>query len=542
MAEDVFSSVRELQAEIALVRGALDVLDEAIIVADETKRIVAWNRAAARLIGLPVDAPAGAWVEAFGIFLPDERTPCPTHDVPLLRALSGERVDDVLLYVKNPRAPQGIHVVVSARPIVGEGGRVRGGVVTFQDASAAQVAAAAVDHAEARLRAIVANTPSVAIEGYDAEGRVLYWNRAAERLFGWSEVEAVGKTLDAVMLDEASTRTFVETLAEIGRTGKPSGPTEWSCHRKDGREVWVYSTIFSIPTITGACEFVCMDVDVTPLKLAENRIREQAERLEAQAIGNATRFHEAMEAISARDDFLAIASHELRTPLTPLKLQLERLVRDARAGVHQERMGPALEVAYRQAVRLAALIDRLLDVSRITAGRLDLCLEEVDLSALVQDVVTRFGREAEEAGCSITFQHDKPVLGTWDRLRIEQVVTNLLGNAIKYGRGEPIEIALEADEAAARLTVRDHGVGIAPEDQGKIFERFERAVSNQSFGGLGLGLWIVRQIVEAHGGSVRVESVQGEGSTFRVELPRWGRAPSESRGAAPSPGETTRGG
>ncbi|MDC3953096.1 sensor histidine kinase [Polyangium jinanense] len=531
MTEHAFSSIHDFTAEaVLLLRSALDVLDEAIIMADQTGRIVAWNKTAARLIGLPVDASPEAWNEAFGIFLPDERTPCPAEAVPLWRALQGERVDDVELYVKNPRMPQGVHVFVSARPIPGEQGRVRGGIVVFQDATFPRLAQVARRHGETRLRAIVANTPNVAIEGYDMQGRVLYWNRAAERLFGWSEEEVVGKTLDGMMLDTPSTQKFVETLEEIARTGKPNGPNEWSCHRKDGSEVWVYSTIFAIPTIAGACEFVCMDVDVTPLKLAEDRIREQAKQMEAQAIGNANLFHEALQAISARDDFLAVASHELRTPLTPLKLQLERLVRDARAGVSQERMAPALEVAYRQVGRLAALIDRLLDVSRITAGKLDLCLDEVDLCALVHDVVTRFGREAEDAGCLVAFHHDKPIWGTWDRLRIEQVVTNLLGNALKYGRGKPIEIELEADEGTARLTVRDHGVGIAPEDQGKIFERFERAVSNQSFGGLGLGLWIVRQIVETHGGTVRVESAPGVGSTFRVELPRRGKSLDESHG------------
>ncbi|MDI1436674.1 sensor histidine kinase [Polyangium sorediatum] len=518
------------QAESALLRGALDVLDDAIVVVDPTGKFVSWNRTAARLVGVPVDASPEAWTEAFGVFFPDERTPCPTESIPLWRALQGERVEDVELYVKNPRAPQGIHVLASARPILGEQGRVRGGVVVFRDVTLAKVAKAALGHAEARMRAIVSNTPNIAIEGYDLQGRVLYWNRAAERLFGWSEDEVVGKTLDGMMLDTPSTAKFVETLEEIARTGMPNGPNEWSCYRKDGSQVWVYSTIFSIPTITGACEFVCMDVDVTPLKHAENRIREQAQRMEAQATDNANLFHEALEAISARDDFLAVASHELRTPLTPLKLQLERLVRDARAGAHQERLAPALEVAYRQVGRLAALIDRLLDVSRITAGKLDLCLDEIDLCALVHDVVTRFGREIEDAGCQLSFPHDKPILGTWDRLRLEQVVTNLLGNATKYGRGKPIEIGLEADEGTVHLTVRDHGVGIAPEDQGKIFERFERAVTNQSFGGLGLGLWIVRQIVETHGGAVRVESAPGKGSTFQVELPRWRRTLDESQG------------
>ena len=138
----------------------------------------------------------------------------------------------------------------------------------------------------------------------------------------------------------------------------------------------------------------------------------------------------------------------------------------------------------------------------------------------VRDVVGRFEEELRQAGCSVTVRGSDPRSGQWDRSRLDQVVTNLLSNAIKYGSGQPIEITLDGDERTARLEVRDHGIGILTDRLPHIFERFERAVSERHYGGLGLGLWIVRQIVDAFGGSVRALSAPGEGSTFIMELPR----------------------
>ncbi|MGZ3459899.1 MAG: sensor histidine kinase, partial [Archangium sp.] len=171
--------------------------------------------------------------------------------------------------------------------------------------------------------------------------------------------------------------------------------------------------------------------------------------------------------------------------------------------------------------RLGALVDELLDAGRITAGRLKLEREEVDLATLARDAVGRMSEALARTGSEVKLVADAQVVGRWDRVRLEQVVGNLLSNAAKYGRGQPVEVRVEAGhDGRARLVVKDHGIGIAPEDQARIFERFERAVNGRQFHGLGLGLWISREIVESHGGHIQVQSAPGEGSTFTVELPR----------------------
>jgi signal transduction histidine kinase len=225
------------------------------------------------------------------------------------------------------------------------------------------------------------------------------------------------------------------------------------------------------------------------------------------------------DAIRLRDEFLSIASHELRTPLTPLRLQLQSTLKCLDKGECAEaELRPRLELALRQTVRLGTLVSDLLEVSRITSGRLTLQREEMDLAESVRDVAERHEPEARNTGTTVQVQAER-VVGRWDRLRIEQVIANLLVNAIKYGGGQPVRLTVERADGAAKLTVRDEGIGISNEDQERIFDRFERAVSARSYGGMGLGLYIAQQIVDAHGGRIQVRSARGQGSTFTVDLP-----------------------
>ncbi|WP_437945074.1 AAA family ATPase [Sorangium sp. So ce296] len=256
---------------------------------------------------------------------------------------------------------------------------------------------------------------------------------------------------------------------------------------------------------------------------ADLRLAEELGYRAALALDNVRLFADAQEAIARRDEFLVVASHELKTPLTSLQLQTQRvellLRRHQRAELTPERIEGALRVFHRQLARLGHLVNELLDVTTLNAGRLTLARAPVGLAELIRDVIERLSQQLADAGCRTELDLDEPVIGRWDPSRVEQVVLNLLSNAMKYGSGGPIHVSMRQREGRAMLAVRDHGIGIAEADQARIFERFERAVSVCNFGGLGLGLYIARCIVSAHGGSIRVESQPGAGATFIVELP-----------------------
>lgn len=235
-----------------------------------------------------------------------------------------------------------------------------------------------------------------------------------------------------------------------------------------------------------------------------------------QGMERARLYERALEAIRARDDFLSVAGHELRTPLGALVLQTEFMLSATEPfAAVRERSVPVL----RSVRRLAKLADELLDVARIRGGRLRLELEPVDLGALVREVAPRTAEGLGRPSSDLKIDADAPVEGRWDPMRIEQVVTNLVSNACKYGNGKPIEVRVRRNAGGAELVVQDHGIGMSHADQQRIFERFERAVTPHEYSGLGLGLWITREVVQAHGGKISVRSQLGQGSEFRVELP-----------------------
>ncbi len=238
------------------------------------------------------------------------------------------------------------------------------------------------------------------------------------------------------------------------------------------------------------------------------------------SLENSLLFAHSQESIHARDEFLSIASHELKTPLQSLTLQNQMRRRNIhKSGVDDPKTLKALEMDYKQLTRINRLIDDMLEITRINANHLALNLEEFEFCRFVEEVLERFRPQLEASGCELSANLNCPVTIKGDSYRIEQVVVNLLTNAMKYGAGRPIKVEVQKKKDRAIFYVQDRGPGIAESDIDRIFERFERAISSSEVSGLGLGLFISRQIIEKHGGSLSVDSQVGTGSTFILELP-----------------------
>jgi two-component system, OmpR family, sensor kinase len=271
------------------------------------------------------------------------------------------------------------------------------------------------------------------------------------------------------------------------------------------------------------------DADPPPAGAAEEleALREEVGSLRRSQEEAQQELADLQDAVAARDAFIATAGHELRNPMSAILLNVTYTVFRARqTSETPEWLLERLASLDRQAKNFVRRATTLLDVSRLTAGRMPLDRALVSLDGVVRDVAKDLAVEAERAGCQVELALDPEALGQWDRTALEQIVTNLLSNAIKYGAGGTVEVSVQAEPAVARLTVRDHGMGIAEADCKRIFQRFERAVPSAERSGFGVGLWIARQLAVAHGGDIAVKSLPGVGSIFTATLPRGIHEPS----------------
>jgi signal transduction histidine kinase len=275
---------------------------------------------------------------------------------------------------------------------------------------------------------------------------------------------------------------------------------------------------------SGAHDYLLKDRLTRLVPAVERGLRECKERAALRLAEHALRVSEAhlRDALRARDEFLAIASHELKTPLTSLSFEVQsaqRLLGRNEPAVPVETMEAKLGRVSFQVTRLTALINNLLDVTSITSGRMVLLPETFDLRKTVKGVLAGVDELLARSGSMLNIRADAPVVGEWDPIRLKSVIFSVVSNAIKYGNGKPIEIDLDVRGDQARMVVIDHGIGISVEEQERIFHCFERAVPQQHFGGFGLGLWIAREIIVAHGGTITVASKPELGSTFTIRLP-----------------------
>lgn len=291
---------------------------------------------------------------------------------------------------------------------------------------------------------------------------------------------------------------------------------------------------------SGAVDFLYKPLDIHAVKSKVNVFVElyrhrKAMRQQVEALEQSRQEQEALlkqlqatqneleHAVRMRDDFMSIVSHEVRTPLNGLILETQlrklHLAKDNIAAFTPDKLRAMVDRDERQIQSLIRLIEDMLDVSRIRTGKLSIRPSRFDLAQLVGNLLKNFSAQISAAESTLSFTIEGPVIGTWDEFRIEQVVANLLTNALRYGARSSISVRVYCEAGHARVDVLDHGIGISEENQKRIFQQFERVSADHVIAGLGLGLFISEQIVAAHGGSISVESEEGKGSLFRVHLP-----------------------
>ncbi|MDI3273479.1 hybrid sensor histidine kinase/response regulator [Pseudomonas sp. MDT1-16] len=291
---------------------------------------------------------------------------------------------------------------------------------------------------------------------------------------------------------------------------------------------------------SGAVDFLYKPLDIHAVKSKVNVFVElfrqsKAMKQQVEELEQSRREQEALltqlqstrleleQAVRMRDDFMSIVAHEVRTPLNGLILETQlrkmHLARDNAAAFALDKMHAMVDRDERQIKSLIRLIEDMLDVSRIRTGKLSIRPTRFDLSALVRGLLQNFAPQITAAECSVTLDAEQPVVGNWDEFRIEQVISNLMTNALRYGAKSPITVKVYSESGQGRVDVRDLGIGISEENQKRIFQQFERVTAKHAVAGLGLGLFISEQIVAAHAGSITVESRIGEGALFRVCLP-----------------------
>jgi PAS domain S-box-containing protein len=497
-------------------RGFVDALlehvEDAIVACDADGVLTVFNHAARRLHGR-AERPitADEWADYYDLYRADGRTLMRKEEIPLYRALQGERVRDVEMVVA-PKGAAARTVLASGGAIYGPRGEKLGAVVVMRDFTERKAAQEALGRESALLRALMESVPD-AIYFKDTESRFTRVNRHAPYRGGNAPEEVVGKT-DFDFFVEEHARAAYEDEQRVMRTGEPLVDKEECETYTDGSQTWLSTTKVPIFDESGRVTgLVGISRDITERKRAEEArlelAREQAARAEAEAANR------------LKDDFLATLSHELRTPLTAI-LGWAKLLADGH--VAGEKAADAFSAIYRNARTQARLIDDLLDVSRVITGKLRIEFGVVNLSSVVEAAASVVRPAADAKGVELRVSLEAEGLTVnGDAARLQQVVWNLLTNAVKFTpRGGRVRLRLRAAGSRAEVAVEDTGQGIDAEFLPHVFERFRQADmgTTRRHGGLGLGLAIVRHLVELHGGEVAAESGGADkGSTFTVRLP-----------------------
>jgi PAS domain S-box-containing protein len=471
--------------------------DYAIFMLDPDGHVESWNAGAERIKGYRADEILG---HHFSVFYPPDEVAAGKPATALAEARQRGRYEEEGWRVRKDGSRFWASVVISA--MRDPSGRVEGFSKVTRDLTERRESQEALRRAQERYRLLVETVQDYAIFRLEPDGTVASWNVGAERIKGYRADEIIGRHFSRFYPPADVAAGKPEAVLREARERGRYEEEGWRI-RKDGSRFWADVVLTALLTPSGELwGFVKITRDLTARHAAE------AERL---------RRAQAEEAVRLRDEFLSIASHELKTPLTALQLQLQSIPRSSPD--LDPRLARKLSRVTRTAERLDTLMSYLLDSSRLATAQFELKRERFALADAVREVVARFRERAIEAGCPVTLSVEAPAPGSWDRVRVEQVVTNLLSNAIKYGAATPVAVRVGVDDQEAVLAVEDRGPGIPEDALPRVFGRFERAASARHYGGLGLGLYVSREIVSAHGGSIAAQNVPGGGARFVVRLP-----------------------
>ncbi|WNG17026.1 PAS domain S-box protein [Cystobacter fuscus] len=490
------------------------IKDYAIFMLEPDGRVNSWNPGAQRLKGYQAQEIIGQPLSRF--YMEEDVARGKPWDL-LREAAEQGRVEDEGWRVRKDGSLFWANVIITA--VRDEEGRLRGFAKITRDLTERRKNEELLRRGEERFRLLVSSVKDYAIFMLDPKGRVMTWNDGAAHLKGYSAREIVGEHFSRFYPPEDLARNKPALQLEAAERDGRVEDEGWRV-RKDGSLFWASATLTAMRDAKG----VLLGFSKVTRDLTEHK-RTEEERLQLA---------QSQEAIRLRDEFLSIAAHELKTPVTALQLQLQGLRRDMASLEHKHEA--RLERALRSTARLSHLVETLLDVSRISTGRLTLHPERIELVATVRDLAERLRDTAASADCQLLVREAPPIEGTWDRLRIEQVVTNLLSNSFKYAAGHPIEISMAREGAEAILVITDRGPGLPEKDMPRLFGRFERAAPMSHYGGLGLGLYVSREIVEAHGGIISADNLPDGGARFTIRMPTDLLAPGAAPDEAATPG------